>query len=78
MLEHMFTLPNIIFMIPIVAIVGGVLCSMVNGISRSAQKRAQVREREISRREIAAYVAEGSMSPEEGERLLKAGSFERS
>lgn len=29
--------------------------------------------RERSRREIAAYIAEGSMKPEEGERLLKAG-----
>lgn len=28
--------------------------------------------RERSRREIAAYVAEGSISPEQGERLLKA------
>jgi len=27
---------------------------------------------ERSRREIAAYIAEGSMSPEEGERLLAA------
>ena len=29
---------------------------------------------ERSRREIAAYVAEGSITPEEGERLLKAES----
>lgn len=29
--------------------------------------------RERSRREIAAYVAEGSMTPEQGERLMKAG-----
>lgn len=29
---------------------------------------------EKSRREIAAYVAEGSMTPEDGERLLKAES----
>jgi hypothetical protein len=28
--------------------------------------------REKSRREIAAYVAEGSMTPDDGERLLKA------
>ncbi len=30
------------------------------------------REREISRREIAAYIAEGSMTPEDGAKLLKA------
>lgn len=28
---------------------------------------------ERSRREIAAYIAEGSMTPEQGEKLLKAG-----
>jgi hypothetical protein len=29
-------------------------------------------QRERSRREIAAYIAEGSISPEQGERLLRA------
>lgn len=29
--------------------------------------------RERTRREIAAYIAEGSMSPEQGERLMRAG-----
>lgn len=32
----------------------------------------KVRHREQSRREIAAYVAEGTMTPEEGERLMRA------
>ncbi len=31
------------------------------------------RQREQTRREIAAYVSEGTMTTEEGERLLKAG-----
>jgi len=31
------------------------------------------RQREQTRREIAAYVAEGTMTTDEGERLLKAG-----
>ncbi|TVQ30534.1 MAG: hypothetical protein EA376_12895 [Phycisphaeraceae bacterium] len=30
------------------------------------------KERERTRREVAAYVAEGSISPEDAERLLKA------
>ncbi len=30
-------------------------------------------QRERTRREIAAYIAEGSMTPDQGERLLKAG-----
>jgi hypothetical protein len=29
--------------------------------------------RERSRREIAAYIAEGTMTPEQGERLIRAG-----
>lgn len=34
----------------------------------------KVRARERSRREIAAYIAEGSMTPEQGERLMRAGA----
>jgi hypothetical protein len=32
--------------------------------------------RERTRREIAAYIAEGSMTPEQGERLMKVGRSE--
>jgi hypothetical protein len=32
--------------------------------------------RERSRREIAAFIAEGAMSPDQGERLMKAGPKE--
>lgn len=50
-------------MVGIVAIVAGVVRSvMVNGA------------KERSRREIAAYIAEGSMSPEQGEKLMAAGN----
>jgi hypothetical protein len=48
--------------IAIVAIVFGTVSSMV---------RASARER--TRREIAAFIAEGSMTPEQGERLMAAG-----
>jgi len=30
--------------------------------------------RERTKREVAAYIAEGSMTPEQGERLLRAGA----
>ena len=30
--------------------------------------------RERTRREVAAYIAEGSMTPDQGERLIKAGN----
>ncbi|HHN77285.1 MAG TPA: hypothetical protein ENK11_01245 [Phycisphaerales bacterium] len=33
--------------------------------------------RERTKREIAAYIAEGSMTPEQGERLIKAGKRSR-
>lgn len=49
--------------VAIVAIVGG----YISGVLKSSA-------RERSRREIAAYVAEGSMTPEQGEKLMKAGN----
>jgi len=75
MIESMFQMPNIIFLIPIVAIVGGVIGGTVKGVASTMQKHADTKERESTRREIAAYIAEGSMTPEEGERLLRAGQL---
>ena len=46
-------------------IVFGTLSSMVKNVTR-----------ERSRREIAAYIAEGSMTPADGERLMRAGPKE--
>lgn len=48
------------------AIVAIVLIRSVAGILRT-------HARERSRREIAAFIAEGSMTPEQGERLMRAG-----
>lgn len=53
-------------LIAVTAIVAGCLTKVI----RSAH-------RERSRREIAAYIAEGSMTPEQGERLLSAGGVKR-
>lgn len=64
-------------LIPILAVAGGILAGIIMGISKDARKKAETREREETRREIAAYVAEGSMTPEEGERLLRAGKDEK-
>lgn len=60
-------------LIPIIAIVGGFLIAIIGMISNTVRQNARVREREQSRREVAAYVAEGSMSAEDAERILKAG-----
>lgn len=44
------------------------------GIVLNAVRRIMITNtRERTRREIAAYIAEGSMTPEQGERLMKAG-----
>jgi hypothetical protein len=51
-------------------IAGGVVLVVafktIGGVIRSVA-------RERTRREIAAFIAEGSMTPEQGERLMKAG-----
>ncbi len=67
LVELIFSGDNIIFVtggtIAIVAILFGAVKSMVI-----------TSHREKSRREIAAYIAEGSMTPEQGEKLMNAGA----
>lgn len=63
--------------IPVVAIVGGLLVALTSIIAGSIRRVYLSKDREQSRREIAAYVAEGSMSAEEGERLMNAGTSKR-
>lgn len=58
---------NIWILIPLTAVGIGVL-SVVGSMVAAMLKQRQF---ERSRREISAYIAEGSMSPEEGERLLR-------
>jgi hypothetical protein len=60
-------------LIPLVAIGGGILIAIVSIIASSTRATARIAERGRAQREIAAYVAEGSMTPEDGERLLRAG-----
>jgi hypothetical protein len=57
--------PVVMGAVGVVAIVFCTLTAMVKGIAR-----------ERTRREIAAYIAEGSMTPEQGERLMTAKSKE--
>ncbi len=58
--------------LPIIMVVGSLIAIMaiVSEFTRTARARAF----EKSRREIAAYVAEGSMTPEQAERLLASGA----
>jgi hypothetical protein len=39
-----------------------------------ASKTLRTMTRERTRREVAAYIAEGSLTPEQGERLLRAAA----
>ncbi len=51
--------------IAVIAILCGTICTI-----------AKTSARERSRRELAAYIAEGSISAAEGERLMNAGDEE--
>jgi hypothetical protein len=42
-------------------------------VLEAVQKISVTRQRETTKREVAAYVAEGSMTPEDAERIIKAG-----
>lgn len=53
------------------AVIAGVIVIWVALATLRNIVRTLARER--SRREIAAYIAEGSMTPEQGERLMAAG-----
>lgn len=55
-----------------VMFVGAMTVALVAVVGNLAHKIMRSRAREQTKREIAAYVAEGSMTPEEGERLIKA------
>ncbi|MCB9845024.1 MAG: hypothetical protein H6811_03425 [Phycisphaeraceae bacterium] len=63
-----------VFIIAIVGAGGGMLVALVAIVMDGARKISQTRQREESRREIAAYVAEGSISPQDAERILRAGN----
>ena len=60
-------------LIPLVAITGGLLVGVIAIVAGTINSISSRKQREESRREIAAYVAEGSMTPEDAERILKAG-----
>ncbi len=48
------------------------LCFIVGMVLKAITSMVKSASRERSRREIAAYIAEGSITAEQGERLLKA------
>jgi hypothetical protein len=48
------------------------LAVLGNSLIRAVTLILDTQAKERSRREIAAYIAEGSLSPEQGERLVRA------
>jgi hypothetical protein len=64
-------------MIPVIAITGGLFLGFISIICKTIRRTAEVKHKEESRREIAAYVAEGSMSPDDAYKLLSAGNPEK-
>ena len=67
--DRMLQMPIALFLI------GGVI-AIVAIISCSVTKVAVSRSRERTRREIAAYVAEGTIDPEKAVQMMKAGAKE--
>jgi flagellar basal body-associated protein FliL len=63
---------DVALLIPIIAIGGGFAVAIVAIIFGAIKSMSTHSEREKSRREIAAYVAEGSMTPQDGAQLLNA------
>jgi hypothetical protein len=59
-------------LIAVIIFGGAFSVAIVAVITEAIRKTMQARAREQSRREIAAYVAEGSISPDDAVRLLEA------
>ncbi len=57
----------------IVSVGGAFFVAIVAIVANAIRRTMMNRSREQSRREIAAYVAEGSMTAEEGAKLIDAG-----
>ncbi|MBM4109003.1 MAG: hypothetical protein FJ255_09395 [Phycisphaerae bacterium] len=76
-IETLASLGSALGSVPAIAIVLGCTVGLVSIIAGAATRHARTKEREQSRREIAAYVAEGSITPEYGERLMAAGESPR-
>lgn len=72
-LQHLTTLAGGGEEIATIAVVGGLAIAIISIIMGTVKSTTRTKEREQSRREIAAYIAEGSMTPEDGRKLMDAG-----
>lgn len=65
-MEHLFEAASEYFVFTVIG-----ACCVLGMVLRSLTTIVTTAAREKSRREIAAYIAEGSMSAEQGERLIR-------
>jgi hypothetical protein len=70
--DHVLTLASVFDDGNVFWLVGGAI-AVIGIITSAAVRISREAFRERSRREIAAYIAEGSMTPEQGERLMASG-----
>ena len=66
-MNHFFDVMAENFMITVIGV-----CVLTGMVIKSLTAILTTSSRERSRREIAAYIAEGSITPEQGERLIRA------
>ncbi len=69
---QMMTLGAVDEVIGAMAVGGGLTIALVSILLSFIRSIVKTRAREQTKREIAAYVAEGTMTPEDGERIIKA------
>lgn len=65
--------PSVDDIVKIIVVSGGIFIAVVAIVFGMVAGMLRNRQTERTRREVAAYVAEGSMTADEGERLLRAG-----
>lgn len=63
---------NDALVIPVIAIGGAFVVGTIGIVFGTIKSVMETRSREATKRELAAYVAEGSMAPEDAERIVKA------
>ncbi len=76
MSDATLTLADMDEVIPILVIAMGGAILIVWLVFGNIRKALETRAKEMTRREIAAYVAEGSMSPDDARKLLGSSSEE--
>jgi hypothetical protein len=57
-----------------IAMIGGLVIAIISIVGGFIRRMYSENVRGRTQREVAAYVAEGSMTPEEGERLIRAAN----